>query len=148
MISQATHTVTEIAEELRPILLRAGRELRRETETLGVTTRQVTLLWRVRSSPGLSLRELAAGEGISAPALSDHVDRLEALGFVSRVRSSTDRRRVGLELTATGEALLRRVRSRRTTWLTTRLGALDADELATLGAALPALKRLLEEVDA
>jgi DNA-binding MarR family transcriptional regulator len=148
MISKATHMPTEIAEELRPIFVRAGRELRRETETLGVTTRQVTLLWRVRSSPGLSLRELAAAEGISAPALSDHVDRLEALDFVARVRSSADRRRVGLVVTAAGEALLRRVRSRRTTWLTTRLAALDPDEIDAIVEALPALRRLVDEVDA
>jgi len=147
MISNVMRTPTEIAEELRPILVRTARELRRETETLGVTTRQATLLWRVRSSPGLSLRELAAAEGISAPALSDHVDRLEALGFVARVRSNADRRRVGLELTQAGEALLRRVRSRRTTWLTTRLAALGPDEIAAIALALPALQRLIE-VDA
>jgi len=139
------YTSTELAEELRPLLLRAARELRRETETLGVTPRQVTLLWRVRTSPGLSLRELAAVEGITAPSLSDHVDRLEVLGFVSRVRSVEDKRRVGLELTAAGERLLRKVRSRRTSWLAARLGALDDEEHAAVAHALPALRHLLEE---
>lgn len=145
MISEATHTSTELAEELRPLLLRAARELRRETETLGVTPRQVTLLWRVRASPGLSLRELAALEGITAPSLSDHVDRLELLGFVTRVRSTEDKRRVGLELTATGDGLLRKVRSRRTTWLAKRLDALDDEEQAAIAHALPALHHLLAE---
>lgn len=143
MISEAMHTSTELAEELRPLLLRAARELRRETETLGVTPRQVTLLWRVRTSPGLSLRELATADGITAPSLSDHVDRLEALGFVTRVRSTEDKRRVGLELTTAGESLLRRVRSRRTTWLAARLDALDADDHDAIAHALPALHRLL-----
>lgn len=145
MISEAMYTSTQLAEELRPLLLRAARELRRETETLGVTPRQVTLLWRVRTCPGLSLRELAGAEGISAPSLSDHVDRLETLGFVARVRSTEDRRRVGLELTTAGEALLRKVRSRRTTWLTSRLESLDDDESAALAAALPALRHLFGE---
>ena len=41
------------------MVLRIGRRLRRETEQLGVTSHQATLLWLVKSRPGLSLRELA-----------------------------------------------------------------------------------------
>ena len=67
MIRETTRSTQEIAEELRPALLRLARNLRRETEALGVTSHQVTLLWLVRSRPGLSLRELAVEEGISAP---------------------------------------------------------------------------------
>ena len=134
----------EMAEDLRPVLLRIGRHLRRETEQLGVTSHQATLLWLVRARPGLSLRELAHEEGISAPSLSAHVDRLEALGLIRRVRSSDDRRRVGLELTVAGRATLRRVRARRTTWLAGRLARLSDDDRERLERALPALKALLE----
>ena len=133
-----------MAEELRPALLRLARNLRRETEALGVTSHQVTLLWLVRSRPGLSLRELAAEEGISAPSLSAHVDRLEAAGLLRRVRSTDDRRRVGLELTREGQSLLKRVRARRTTWLAARVALLSDDERERLDAALPALYALLE----
>jgi DNA-binding MarR family transcriptional regulator len=132
-----------LADELRPVLLRLARELRRETERLGVTASQATLLWLVKRSPGLALAELAAEEGISPPALSGHVDRLERARLLERVRSSDDRRRVGLRLTEEGARLLRRVRARRTTWLAERLRALEPEELATLEAAVPALRRLL-----
>jgi DNA-binding MarR family transcriptional regulator len=145
MISEITLSPELIADELRPVLLRVARELRKETEQLGVTSRQVTLLWLVRSNPGLSLSELAAEEGISAPALSGHVDRLERAGLLERVRSDDDRRRVGLRITSDGARLLRRVRARRTTWLAERLGALDDEHLAAVGAALPALWQLLDE---
>ena len=144
MISEATRSTHEMAEELRPALLRLARNLRRETEALGVTSHQVTLLWLVRSRPGLSLRELAAEEGISAPSLSAHVDRLEAAGLLRRVRSTDDRRRVGLELTREGQSLLKRVRARRTTWLAERVALLSDDERERLDAALPALYALLE----
>jgi DNA-binding MarR family transcriptional regulator len=126
------------------VFIRIARELRRETEALGVTSRQVTLLWLVRSHPGLSLRELAREEGISAPALSDQIDRLESAGLLARIRSTDDRRRVGLTLTPAGAQLLRRVRSRRTTWLAARLDAIDADELAAIATAMPALQKLLD----
>jgi DNA-binding MarR family transcriptional regulator len=144
MIREATHSPQEIAEELRPALLRLARNLRRETEALGVTSHQVTLLWLVRSRPGLSLRELAIEEGISAPSLSGHVDRLESAGLLRRVRSTDDRRRVGLELTQEGRSLLKRVRARRTSWLDERLALLSDDERDQLDAALPALVALLE----
>ena len=126
------------------MILRLGRHLRRETEQLGVTSHQATLLWLVKTRPGLSLRELARAEGISAPSLSAHVDRLEALGLIRRVRSSDDRRRVGLELTPEGRSTVRRVRARRTTWLAGRLGRLPEDDRELVERALPALRSLLE----
>lgn len=143
MISDVTLSVDAVAADLRPVLLRLARELRKETEQLGITARQATLLWLVKRGPGLSLAELAAEEGISPPALSGHVDRLERAGLIERVRSSDDRRRVGLRLTDEGARLLRRVRARRTTWLTERLDALDPVELEALDVAIPALQRLL-----
>jgi DNA-binding MarR family transcriptional regulator len=143
MVSDVTLNAELIASELRPVLLRVARELRKETEQLGITGHQATLLWLVKRSPGLSLAELAAEEGISAPAMSGHVDRLERAGLLERVRSTEDRRRVGLELTDEGAKLLRRIRARRTGWLTTRLRGLDPTDLEALEAALPALRRIV-----
>ena len=143
MISQVIVDAEIVAAELRPILLRVARELRKETEQLGITARQATLLWLVKRSPGLSLAELAAEEGISPPAMCGHVDRLERAGLIERVRSSEDRRRVGLRLTDDGARLLRRVRARRTTWLADRLGALEPQELEAVAAAVGPLSRLM-----
>ena len=143
MINEVISDPLTVANQLRPVLLRLARELRRETEQLGITSRQATFLWLIRTNPGMSLRELAAEEGISAPALSGHVDRLEKAGLIERVRDEDDRRRVGLTLTDEGERLLRRVRARRTTWLADRLKGLDDDELAAVEAAIEPLWRLL-----
>ena len=143
MINDVIADPLAAANQLRPVLLRLARELRQETEQLGVTSRQVTLLWLIRSNLGMSLRELAAEERISAPALSGHVDRLEKAGLLERVRDENDRRRVGLALTEEGDRLLRRVRARRTTWLADRLRGLDDDELAAVEAAIEPLGKLL-----
>ncbi len=143
MVSDVISDPLVVANELRPVLLRLGRELRKETEGLGVTSRQVTLLWLIRHRPGLSLRELAAEERISAPALSGHVDRLEKAGLIERTRDDADRRRVGLTLTEEGARLLKRVRARRTSWLADRLKGLEPAELEAIEAALLPLGRLL-----
>jgi DNA-binding MarR family transcriptional regulator len=143
MVNDVISDPLTAANQLRPVLLRLSRELRQETEQLGVTSRQVTLLWLIRKNPGMSLRELAAEERISAPALSGYVDRLEKANLLARVRDEGDRRRVGLALTEEGERLLRRVRARRTTWLADRLRGLDDDELAAVEAAIEPLGKLL-----
>ena len=98
----------------------------------------------VKASPGLTLRALAEAEAISAPALSEQVDRLERAGLLRRLRSEVDRRRVGLELTPEGERLLRSIRERRTAWLAERLSALDPDALRAIEAAIEPLRELLE----
>jgi DNA-binding MarR family transcriptional regulator len=144
MISEATLSPLEIADQLRPAILRLARNLRRDTELFGVTTHQATLLAQVWSQPGLSLRELAESEGISPPSLSGHVDRLEAAGLLRRVRSTDDRRRVGLELTPQGRSVLKRIRARRTTWLADRLEGLSGEDRESVERALPALHALLE----
>jgi DNA-binding MarR family transcriptional regulator len=145
MISDTTDQGLALANELRPVLLRLARELRKETEQFGVTARQVTLLALVQHSPGLTLRALADLEAISAPALSGQIDRLEEAGLLVRIRSEVDRRRVGLELTPEGTRLLRFVRERRTAWLAERLSGLQPDELNAIEAAIQPLLRLLGE---
>ncbi len=142
MISESPLSPLAVANDLRPVLFRLTRELRRETEQLGVTSRQATLMGLVQRRPGVALRTLAAEEGISPPALSGHVDRLEGAGLLVRVRSESDRRRVGLALTVRGERLLRGVRRRRTMWLADRLGALEPHELAAIAQAIDPLTHL------
>ncbi len=134
-----------IANGLRPTLFHLNRRLRKELAPLGITGGQASLLWAIRSNPGIGVRELADREGVSPPAMTAYVDRLEAGGLVARRRSVRDRRRVELALTDRGLRILRSARRRRTAWLAARLERLDADELASLEAALPALRRLLED---
>jgi DNA-binding MarR family transcriptional regulator len=134
-----------VADKLRPALLQVGRELRREAREVGVSPEQVSLLVTIKYAPGIGVGELAARERVSAPAMSNHVDRLERDGLVARTPSADDRRRVGLTLTEEGQRVLRRVRSRRTAWLASRLRGLTPDELAAVEAAVEPLSRLVEE---
>ena len=140
----ATDTVS-VADALRPVLLRVGRELRREARAVGISPEQVSLLVAIKYAPGLGIRDLAANERISPPALTKHVDRLERDGLVVRTQHPDDGRRIGLTLTDEGQRVLRRVRSRRTAWLATRLRGLDPKELAAVEAAIEPLSRLLKE---
>jgi DNA-binding MarR family transcriptional regulator len=141
----ATLSHTEVANRLRPALLKLARELRRESHALGVTGGQVTLLIQIRRHRGMGVNELAARERISPAAMSGHVDRLEKAGLVTRSPHASDGRRQVLTLTDEGERVLRSVKSRRTAWLAARLKTLEPDELAAIDAAVEPLLRLLED---
>ena len=133
-----------VADSLRPTLLRLGNALRRE-RIAGVSPHQVGLLVSIKYKPGITVGELAADDKVSTAAMSKRVTRLERDGLVARTPSEADRRCVGLTLTDEGHKTLRRVRSRRTAWLASRLSFLSPDELATVKAATEPLARLLEE---
>jgi DNA-binding MarR family transcriptional regulator len=134
-----------VADVLRPVLLRVGRELRREARAAGASPEQVALLVSIKYAPGIGIRELATRDRVSPPAMTTRVGRLERSGLVERTQSEDDRRRVGVTLTEEGQKLLRRVRSRRTAWLAQRLGELSESELAAVEAAAGPLSRLLHE---
>ena len=136
---------TGLANELRPILVRLARELRKETTHLGITGGQATLLWQISSNPGIGLRELAERERIATPTASGLVDRLQRAGLVERLRSTSDRRRVGLTITEPGARLLLAVRARRTVWLAERLERLDPADRALIESALQPLASLIAE---
>src|SRR3954454_25245598 len=145
-MSQATKQRLDamaVADSLRPTLLRLARQLRRE-KIAGVSAHQVGLLVAIKYVPGVNVGELAAEERVSTAAMSKRVSRLERNGLVARTKSEADRRRVGLTLTDEGQRTLRRVRSRRTAWLASRLSALTPAELPAIGGAAEPLARLLE----
>ena len=133
-----------VADSLRPTLLRLGRELRRE-KIAGVSPQQVGLLVAIKYAPGVTVGELSADERVSTAAMSKRISRLERDGLVARTKSDTDRRCVGLTLTEEGQRVLRRVRSRRTAWLASRLESLAPAELAALAAAAEPLAQLLRD---
>lgn len=145
MVSKGNKDPLRVATDLRPVLLRLARELRRETDQLGVTARQATLLALVGGHPNVTTSELAAAEGVSVPSMSRHVDRLAELGLLSRAQSDSDRRRVGLALTPLGQEALDAVRARRTAWLAERLARLEPRECDRIAAAIPLLSRLVPD---
>jgi DNA-binding MarR family transcriptional regulator len=146
MVQVANDSLT-LASELRPVLLRLARLVRREAADLGVTAGQATLLATIGAYPGISARELADRERISPPGMSAHLERLEAADLIVRTRG-TDRRRVGLTLSPKGRRMLKSVREKRTAWLAERLDGLGDDDRAAIAAAVVSLALLLEQEDA
>lgn len=134
-----------LANRLRPVLLQLNRHLRREAHGEGITGGQAALLAQIRAYPELGVRDLAVREGVSAPAMTRYLDRMEKAGLVVRTRAQQDARRIRLALTPKGVRALRSVRRRRTAWLAERLQELSAGELVAVDRAIEPLLRLVQE---
>ncbi|GAA4252351.1 MarR family transcriptional regulator [Dactylosporangium darangshiense] len=88
------------------------------------------------------LTELATAEGVTQPAMTQLVQRLEREGLASRAADPADGRVVLVQVTPAGIVLLERRRAVRAEHLAVLLADLSDEDQALIAAALPALERL------
>ena len=88
------------------------------------------------------LTALAARQGVTQPAMTQLIARLQESGLVRREPDPADGRVVQVSITAEGKDLIVRRRERRARHLAVLLAQLDPGHRAALAAALPALDAL------
>jgi DNA-binding MarR family transcriptional regulator len=126
---------------------RQGNTLAVLTEE-SVTLQQVLLLRRLQQSGECAPSELADLMHMSPPAVSQMIDRLFALGHVTRTEVSEDRRRKRIAVTAKAAALLERIRKARASEYASGIARLSPKVRAELAKLLrQALRELPEEVE-
>ena len=104
-------------------------------------TAAATLATLERSGPR-RLTALAAREGVTQPAMTQLVARLQEAGLAERVADPADGRVVQVRITAEGQAMLAGRRAVRAQRIAGLLARLSPDEQAALAAALPAMEAL------
>jgi DNA-binding MarR family transcriptional regulator len=104
-------------------------------------TSAATLATLERGGP-CRLTALAAREGVTQPAMTQLVARLQDAGLVDRVPDAADGRVVYVRITAEGRAMLAGRRAVRAERVAALLARLSPDEQAALAAALPAMDAL------
>jgi DNA-binding MarR family transcriptional regulator len=104
-------------------------------------TAAATLATLERSGP-CRLTWLAVREGVTQPAMTQLIGRLQDAGLVDRVADPADGRVVQVRLTADGKATLAGRRAVRADRLAELLARLSPEEQQTLAAALPAMETL------
>ena len=136
----------DLADRLRPALMRVSRYLRREAQRAGVSALDALLLGSIKKNPGITASELADREHMTRPTMSGHVKRLEKSGWIGRAASAAgDRRRISLLITRKGERALEEIRKHRNDWLALRLSGLSPRALAHIEAAIEPLLALAKE---
>jgi DNA-binding MarR family transcriptional regulator len=104
-------------------------------------TAAATLATLERSGP-CRLTALATYEGVTQPAMTQLVDRLQGMSLLQRTQDPADGRVVQVRITDEGRALLARRRAMRAERVAELLPQLSSGEQALLTAALPAMEAL------
>jgi DNA-binding MarR family transcriptional regulator len=107
---------------------------------LSLTT-AATLSTLERSGP-CRLTALAASEGVTQPAMTQLVGRLEESGLAIRSADPADGRAVNVQITDSGRELVARRRAARAERLSALLSMLSRADQDALAAALPAIDAL------
>lgn len=112
---------TLLSSTFRQILWRQALEL-------DLNYSQAQVLFHVAKTPGVLMGAVARTFGITLPAVTQVVQRLESKGFLKRAEGPQDRRQVRLFLTADGEHLAKKLEALQVEGLGRVLGRLSAAE--------------------
>jgi DNA-binding MarR family transcriptional regulator len=108
----------QLASDLRTIVTRLIKKLRSKSsagEKLSLTERSVIKL--LDQHKELFPTELAAMEKITTQSMSQILNHLSEMGYISRRISDTDKRKVIITLSEGGQDLLYKTRNERDEWL-------------------------------
>jgi DNA-binding MarR family transcriptional regulator len=116
--------------------------LRRITPREELSLTAASTLRRLERCGPHRLCELYAPEGVTQPAMTQLVTRLEKEGLAARSSDPADGRAVVVSITDSGRAAVARRREGRAQALAALLRSLSGSDHAAIVAALPALDRL------
>jgi DNA-binding MarR family transcriptional regulator len=138
---------SRLSDKLGDAISRLNSRLRRDILEAGVSLARARTLATLDREGSRRLTDLALAEQVAQPTMSALIGRLETDGLVSRSGEKADGRTVVVSITAAGRRCLGRLIERRSESLERALGDLEADDREAIGAALPALARLLKKME-
>lgn len=151
-MSQTTRTSTAdsadllagTAAQLRMATFRLARRLRAQRAVDTMSDGQFAVLAALKVHGSHTLGELAERERVTAPSMNRTVNCLEELGYLTRTTDEDDRRKVNIDLTPEGLAVVEETVRRRDAWLEQALAELTDEERATLAEAAAIMRRVVE----
>jgi DNA-binding MarR family transcriptional regulator len=143
---ETVQTDTALATELRTVLSRLIKKLRNQSVSSGglsLTERSTMAL--LDQHKQLLPNELAAMEKITTQSMSQVLNHLQELGYITRKISTTDKRKAIISLSKNGQDILYKVRNERDEWLARAIDeACTAKEQELLRRALGPLTKLVD----
>ena len=135
---------TAQAEQLLDLLNALGNTIFRQflwqrSAELDLTYAQGQVLFHVAAHPGCRMGDVGKAFGVTLPAVTHLVDRLEQKDFITRAGDPADRRAYVLEVTRAGGALVDELHAMRLRGLESVLARMAADDRTRVVRGLEAL---------
>jgi DNA-binding MarR family transcriptional regulator len=131
------------ASDLRIATFRLARRMRTQRAVDSMSDGQFAVLAALFVHGAHTLTELADRERVSAPAMNRTVNCLQDAGYITRSADENDGRKVVIDLTDEGRAVVDETARRRDAWVEEALAAIDAAERATLARAAEIMQRMV-----
>ena len=96
----------QVLTSLRRVIRATDLHSKRLAKTSGLTAPQILLLQAIRRLEGGTIGQLASEVSLSQATVTNILDRLEKRELVRRERSTVDKRKVHVHLTARGEEII------------------------------------------
>jgi DNA-binding MarR family transcriptional regulator len=146
MVSTKNNNTYEyrVLSALRRVIRAVDIYSRKLNTELGLTTPQLLCLHALAKSETMSLTDLAKAVNLGVSTVNGIIDRLEAKQYLTRERSSKDRRKVSIEISLTGKEIVSKAPSLLQDKLSTSLLQLPESEQVAITESLELVVKLME----
>ncbi|WP_421131619.1 MarR family winged helix-turn-helix transcriptional regulator [Alteromonas sp. A079] len=93
----------ELLVALRRIIRAVDLRSKQLSKHVGLTGPQLLVMQNIEERPGIMVREIADNINLSPATITNILDRLETRDLATRIRSTQDKRKVGVFLTEKGK---------------------------------------------
>lgn len=133
-----------ILSSLRRVIRAVDIYSKKLNSELGLTTPQLLCLHALAQSESMTLTDLAKAVNLGVSTVNGIIDRLETKQYLSRTRSSEDRRKVSLKISDSGREIVTKAPSLLQDKLSTALLQLSESEQIIITESLERVVELME----
>jgi DNA-binding MarR family transcriptional regulator len=137
----------ELLVALRKVIRAIDMRSRQLNKEFGLTGPQLLILQKVGKQDGVMVREIADDINLSSATVTNILDRMETRNLVTRVRSTEDKRKVGVFLTEQGKQFLKTAPLPFQEHFTNRFNAMEEWEQSQMVATLQRIASMMDAQD-
>ena len=141
--AESPHDLSREASDLRIATFRLARRMRTQRAVDSMSDGQFAVLAGLFVHGPHTLTELADRERVSAPAMNRTVNCLQDAGYISRSADENDGRKVVIDLTDEGRAVVDETARRRDAWVEEALAEIEPAEREILAQAAAIMQRMV-----
>jgi DNA-binding MarR family transcriptional regulator len=143
-VSKSDQQEHDLAEELRPRLLRISQALRREAKHLPITRTQSAVLSALLIGKPMRLSDLARAEAVTLPTMNQVINRMLLSGWVTRVSTPGSAPNL-IDITDEGRKVATEAAALRNATLIKRIHQLSPEEQRSMRQILPVIDKMFSK---